>query len=163
MDPQSFPAILGEGIRVHEEAVRLRLSSAYPASELMQRREAEDLGVLHDHTRCVGDIDPDFDDARRDENLDVPSFERLHGIRSLRPVHPGVGEANAVRGETAPELDKALLGTAKAPGTALVDCGVDHVRLVPGVKLTPNEIVDPFVVPIRARWVRTGLRLGAGW
>ena len=49
----------------------------------MELGEPEAIGLLHDHDRRVGDVDPDLDDGRRDEHVQLAAGERLHDGAAL--------------------------------------------------------------------------------
>jgi len=50
-----------------EQAVGLLRSAPDPASQLVELRETEAVGLLDDHHRRVRDVDADLDHRRRDE------------------------------------------------------------------------------------------------
>ena len=58
-----------------------------PAPQLVQLREPEPVGVLHDHHRRVRHVDADLDHGRRDEHVGVAGAERGHRRLLLRRLH----------------------------------------------------------------------------
>ena len=59
----------------------------------MELGEAEALGVLDDHDAGVRHVDADFDDGRRDEQLDPVRVEVLHDALLLGGRELAVDEA----------------------------------------------------------------------
>ncbi len=82
-----------------EEAVTLVLAAGDAAAELVELREAEPFRLEDHHQRGVGDVDTDFDDGRRDEDVEVAVPEGVHRPLPAGAVHPAVDESQAgVRG-----------------------------------------------------------------
>ena len=79
-----------------EQAVRLLGAAADAAAQLVQRREAEAVGLLHDHDRRVRDVDADLDHRRRDEHVELARLELRHQLAPLRRPQPAVQQADAV-------------------------------------------------------------------
>ncbi|MNX65117.1 hypothetical protein D3C86_961610 [compost metagenome] len=64
------------GARIGDQhAVGLLGSSADPAAQLVELREAEALGVFDDHHRGIGDVHADLDDRGRDEDVQLAVAE----------------------------------------------------------------------------------------
>src|SRR5205085_1712562 len=66
-----------------QQAVRLLASSAHAPAQLVQRREAEAIRLLHDHDRRVRYVDADFDHRRRDEDVQLAGLEGGHQLAPL--------------------------------------------------------------------------------
>ena len=75
----------------------------HPASQLVQLGQPEPLGVLDQHHRRVGDVDPDFDHRRRDEHLDLVVAEGAHDRVALVPFHFSVHQPDGELGVHFPE------------------------------------------------------------
>ena len=54
-----------------EQAVGLLGAAPDPAAQLVELREAEAVGFLHDHHGRVRDVDADLDHGRRDEHVEL--------------------------------------------------------------------------------------------
>ncbi len=145
--------IVGERLRVHEDAVRLRLSSPDSPAKLVERREPKRLRVLDHDARRVGDVDAYLDDARGDEDVDLPAGKSLHRRRPFRLVEARVRHPYADRREVARELPVHLLRATEAARTTLIDSRVHEVRLVPRLYLASDKRIDLGVVA-HARQVR---------
>ena len=78
-----------------QKAIRGKLATADATAELVQLRDAESLGLENHHQRCVGDVDSDFDDGRRDERLDGAVSEGVHGGLFVGVVHASVYNVEA--------------------------------------------------------------------
>ena len=88
--PPRPPAI--STIRAHQEG-RVLLTDA-PA-ELVELREAEDLGVLDHHERGLGNVHADLHDGRRDEDADPAGREIRQDARPLLRRHAAVQRPDA--------------------------------------------------------------------
>ncbi len=83
------------GARVGEEDAEGRARApADAATELVELREAEAIGVFNDHERGIGNIDADFDDGGADEGVKGAGAEAGHHGVAL-----GVVEATVECGE----------------------------------------------------------------
>ena len=94
-----------------QQAVGLLGAAADPASELVELREPEAVGLLDDHDRRVRDVDADLDHGRRDEHVELAVLERPHHLAPVGRLQPAVDQADAVAGELgAPQPLRLLLG-----------------------------------------------------
>ena len=79
-----------------EQAVRLLRPAPDPAAQLVELREPEAVGLLHDHDRRVRHVDADLDHGRRDEHVDLARLEGGHDRAPLggleAPVQAADGE-----------------------------------------------------------------------
>ena len=82
-----------------EQAVRLLRPAPDPAAELVELREAEAVGLLHDHDRRVRDVDADLDHGRRDEDVQLARLEARHHAPPLGRSQASVQAADAVAAE----------------------------------------------------------------
>ena len=63
------------------------------AELLVELGQAEAFGAVDEYDRRIGDVDADFDDARRDQELDIPFLKGLHDGFFLFAGHTAVDEA----------------------------------------------------------------------
>ena len=77
----------------------------------MQLREAEPVGVEHDHGRRLRHVDADLDDGGADEDLEVAVAEAGHLGVALVGAESPVHEAHAQRRELAAQPGRHLLRT----------------------------------------------------
>ena len=96
----------------------------------MELRESEPLGVLDDHQRRVGDVDPDLDHGGGDEDVKSGFPERRHRRVLLRRGHPTVHEPHTELGQDLAELARGVLRGAAGDRVGLLDGGADPVRLL---------------------------------
>ena len=80
-----------------EQAVGLLGAPADAAAQLVELREPEPVGLLHDHDRRVRHVDTDFDHRRCDEHVELACLERRHHGQSLGGLEPPVDAADPVR------------------------------------------------------------------
>ena len=78
-----------------EQAVRLLRPAPDATAQLVELREAEAVGLLHDHDRRVRDVDADLDHRRRDEHVDLARLERRHDRAALGGLEAAVQAADA--------------------------------------------------------------------
>ena len=60
------------------------LPPADPPAQLVQLGDPVALGVLDQHHRRVGHVDPDLDHRRRDQHVGLPGGEAGHHVELLR-------------------------------------------------------------------------------
>ena len=72
---------------VEQDAGALARASTYPASQLMELRQAEAFGLLDHHDRGVRHIDPDLDNRCGDQQADLAVGEVCHDGVLLRAGH----------------------------------------------------------------------------
>src|SRR5579885_2779691 len=97
-----------------EQAVALLAAAPDAAAQLVQLREPEAVGFLHDHDRRVRDVDADLDHGRRDEHVELVRGELPHHLAPLGGLEPPVQQAHAVAGElAAPQALGLRLGGAR--------------------------------------------------
>ena len=66
-----------------EQAVRLLRAPAPHGPELVQLRQPEAVGLLHDHDRRVRHVDADLDHRRGDEHVELSGLEARHEVAPL--------------------------------------------------------------------------------
>ena len=125
-----------------QQAVRLLGATADAAAELVELREAEAVGLLHDHDRRVRDVDADLDHRRRDEHVQLALLERAHHLAALRGLEPAVQQPDPVPGELrALQPLGLLLGRTRKPRLGRLDQRADDVRLPPRVEVNAQPRV----------------------
>ena len=119
-----------------------RCAPAHPAAQLVQLREPEALGVLDEHHRRIGHVDPDLDDRGRHEDLDLVVAERAHRALARLGGHAAVHQADA-------ELRERLLEPLRHRGGGFeigllrfLDHGIHDVGLMTGRRLAAQKFVD---------------------
>src|SRR5690606_35643277 len=94
-----------------KDAVALRGPPPHPTAQLMQLREPEAFRMLDDHHGRVRHIDSDFDNGRRDQDVDLPRGERPHDAVLLFGWELTVEQGDAQTGEyLRPEIIILLRG-----------------------------------------------------
>ena len=78
-----------------QDAVRRLRAAPDAAAQLMQLRETEALGMLDEHHRRVGDVDPDLDHRRGDEDVDLAVAEAAHDRVALVGGNAAVQQRDA--------------------------------------------------------------------
>ena len=92
-DFETFPGCLVFFMR-DEDTVRLMGAASDPSSQLMELGESKAFGILNEHDRRVGHIDPDFDDGGGNEDLDLLLAECLHFLSAAVSVDLAVEVIN---------------------------------------------------------------------
>ncbi len=113
-----------------EQAVRLLRAAPDAAAQLVQLREAEAVGLLHDHHRRVRNVDTDLDHRRRDEHVEVAGLEARHQLAPLGRLDAAVQAADAELAQLgALQARRLLLGRARERRLRRLDQRADDVRL----------------------------------
>ena len=119
-----------------EQAVALLRAAADAAAQLVQLRETEPVGLLHDHDRRVRHVDADLDHRRRHEHVELACLELRHHLAPLRRLQPPVQEPDAVALQLgAAQPLRLLLGGARESRLGLLDQRADDIRLPAGVEV----------------------------
>ena len=82
-----------------EHAERLHGATADPAAKLVELGEPEPVGALDDHHRRLRDVDPDLDDGRPDEDVQLAVAEPGHLGVAVGGLHPAMDHPDAERSE----------------------------------------------------------------
>ncbi len=139
---RSRPASLS-GAWYKQNAVRLMRAAADAAAQLVQLREPEALGVLDDHDRRVRHVDADFDDGRRDEDVELPARKGLHDPVLVVRLHAAVQERDSIcREDVLLQVVGHLSGRPEIDLGRFLDERIDDVGLPAGVELLAHELVD---------------------
>ena len=120
---------VGERRAVEQHADARAAAAADAAAQLVQLRQAEALGVLDDHERCVGHVDADLDHRRCDEDRDLAAGEERHHGRLLGGRHAAVQQADHPAGQRRAELAVRRGRVLQVERGRLVDERTDPVRL----------------------------------
>ena len=128
--------------------------AADASAKLMELRQAEALRVLDNHHARIRHVDADFDDRRRDEDVQLARRERFHHAILAVAFHAAVQQADAVRRKHFRRKVVRHLGRRfQVDFQRLLHERIDHVRLPSRVELCANE---------RVHVVATRFRLGDG-
>ena len=82
-------------VRVEEIRVRGHVGATDAAADLVELREPEHVGSLHDERVRLGDVDARLDDRRRDQDVRIPREERVHALLELALAHLAVCDEEA--------------------------------------------------------------------
>ena len=83
----------------NQNAAGIRCAASHAPAQLVQCRQAEPLGVLNDHDRCVRHVNADLDDCRRDKHVQLTGLESLHDIVLFPWLQLAVQQADAPVGQ----------------------------------------------------------------
>ena len=147
----------------HEDAEALLGAPADPAAQLVQLRQPEALGVLDEHDGGVGDVDADFDDRRRDQNLDLARPEPAHDLVALLGLEPPMHQPHAELGPACREALRHRRGRAEVGALRLLDDREHHVGRRPLAHSSrTNSSTRSRCAPVRTA-VRIVPRPGGRW
>ena len=117
-------------------------ATADAPTKLMQLRQAEALGVLDEHHRCVGNVHADLDDGRRDEDVTSTCAELLHDAVLVGRSHLAVQQVNSQVGEDlGGKMRRFLLGGFDFRFVALIDRRADDESLAAVGDLAADQVV----------------------
>ena len=129
-------------VRIDQNAKRFRGAAADAAAQLVQLRQPVPLRVEDDHDACVGDVDADFDDRRRDQNVDLAARRIAHDVVFFARRHPAVQQPD-------PQIRKYVGSQALRFGHgarqvafSFLDRRRNDVGLMPAFHVRTNELVD---------------------
>ena len=77
----------------HKDAVSLQITASDTAAKLMELGQAEALSAVDEHDGRIGNIDADFNDARRYQEVDISLLESLHDGLLFFSGHAAMNEA----------------------------------------------------------------------
>ena len=127
---QALPRLIAAAFG-HEDAISLQIAAADAAPQLVELGQAEAFGAVDEHDRRVGDVDADFDDARRDQELDIPFLEGLHDGFFLFAGHTAVDEAaRALFEDAGPQFLIEVRRRLQIDAFRGLDEGTDDVALL---------------------------------
>ncbi len=90
---EPLPGFFGQRLGSNQDAVRFFGPAADASAQLVKLREAEPLGVLNHHNRCVGNVHSHLDDRRGHQRLDFTPAETLHDFFFFFARQPPVEQA----------------------------------------------------------------------
>ena len=96
-------------IGVEEVGVRRDVRAADAPADLVELAQAEGVGALDDERVRLRDVDPRFDDRRRDEHVGVAREERVHPLLEIALAHLAVRDEEAEAGAELAQLLAHLL------------------------------------------------------
>ncbi|MFO0873768.1 MAG: hypothetical protein U0575_07315 [Phycisphaerales bacterium] len=105
--------VVGWATRMHA----LRRASPDASAKLMKLGEAEALGVLDHHHRCIGHVDADLDHDRRDERIDLAGAEAIHDRLPLRARQATVDGGKTQSREGPGDNHSRCVPTSASPGS----------------------------------------------
>ena len=114
------------------------------APQLVQLGQPELLGVLDQHYRGVGHIDPDFDDRRRDEHLDLVAAKGIHYRLLFLRVQSSMKQTHLPRRQVRPEFLPLPVHRLEVIQVGLLDARIDHINLAALFELATDELPDPW-------------------
>ena len=100
------------GLVAEQQAVALVGAAADAPAELVELRESEAVGAFDHHHRRVRDVDADFDDGGRDEDVGVAVAEAAHHFVLLLRRHAAVQQLEA---QVRVHLPRAAARTPPSP------------------------------------------------
>src|SRR5205814_6906301 len=109
------------------------------STQLIQLRQTEGVGAVHEHRIGVGHVETRLDDHRRHQHVYISIDERAHDLLEIALPHLAVPNANAsARRDAADVLRHSVDG---------LDAIVDEEDLPASIELTRDPLVDQSVVP----------------
>ena len=137
---QPRPRLRGQLVRVGVEEVGVRgpVGAADAAADLVELREPERVGALHDERVRLRDVEPRLDDGRRDEDVRVAAQERVHPVLELPLAHLPVRGQHAQLRAQLPDLLPRLLDR--------LDAVVEVERLPAALVLAGQRLRDQLLV-----------------
>ena len=110
--------------------------------QLMELRESETLGMLDEHDARVRDVDADFDDGGRDEDVDGVVTERAHrGVAFVR-LQAAVHQPDPQLRKRLSQLFRHRRSGLQIGALRLFDHRINHIRLPPREAFAADEFVD---------------------
>ena len=94
----------------HQHAERFDAAAPDPAAELVELGQAEPVGALDDHHRRRRHVDPDLDDRRPDQDVQLAVAEPAHLGVTLGRLEPAVDHPDPERVEQRGQPDRLALG-----------------------------------------------------
>ena len=77
-----------------KDAIAFGGAAAHAPTQLVQLRQAEALGMFHDHYSSVGNVDTDFDDRGRDKHVDLAALKTAHDDFFLVGIEAAMEQAD---------------------------------------------------------------------
>ena len=134
-------SVIAFGRRDDEVAVRALLAPADAPAELVELRQAEEVGAVDDHRVRARDVEAALDDRRRDEHVVAAVDEVEHRLFERRLAHLPVGDGDARGGDELLQVLRLLVEP--------VDAVVDVEALPAARELARHRLAHDLVVPPR--------------
>src|SRR5947209_4967192 len=120
-------------------------TASYPATQLMQLRQAEPLGLLHHHDRRVRDVHADFDHRRCNKDLALPGLEGAHRRLLFAGAQFAMQKSDGYIGENVlAKLREHLLRRLDRCCFGLLYDWIDDIGLTSLLDFLRNEAVHAF-------------------
>ena len=116
------------------------MAASHSAPQLVQLRQAELVGAVHDHGVRVRDVETRLDDHRRHEDVHFGTDEARHDVVQLGLLEPAMRHRDA--GARRRECAHAL-----GDGVDRLDTVVHEIHLPRPVELPRQRLLDERVVP----------------
>ena len=140
---QALPRLVAAAFG-HEDTIGLQIAAADAAPQLVELSQAKTFGAVDEHERRVGDVDADFDDTRRDQQLDVPFLEGFHDGFFLFTAHASVDEAaRALFEDTGPQFLIEVCRGLQVDAFRSLDERTDDIALLALGHEFVHEDIDP--------------------
>ncbi len=128
-----------DGVGNHQIAVRTAVRPADATAQLVQLRQTERVGAVHEHRVRVRHVEAGLDDHRRDEHVDVAGDEAVHDVLEIALAHLPVAHGNAgARNDAANAVRDRLDG---------LDAVVHEEHLAAAIELARDAFLDQRLVP----------------
>ncbi len=137
--PQTFLGVGVEQVGHHEVAVGAAVAAAHAPAQLIQLRQTELIGAVHDHRVGVGHVEPRLDDHGRHQHVHFAAHEAAHHVVERMLGHLAVrhGDARPRRQCLHPRGDRI----------DRVDAVVDEEHLAAAIELARHRLLQQRVVP----------------
>ena len=110
----------------------------------MELSQAEALGTVDEHDGRVGNVDADFDDARRHQEVNVPLLKGLHDGFLFFSGHAAMNEAaGAFFKELMAQLFVKVGRSLEVDGLRGLYQRTDDIALLAGFHKLVHESIDP--------------------
>ena len=126
-------------VRNDEITVGAAMGSADTPPELIELRQPEVVGAVHEHRVRVGHVQPRLDDHRGHEHVDVAGDESVHHVFQITITHLAVTDGDSCsRNHAANPVGDRLNG---------LDAVVDKEYLTAAIELPGDALLDQSLVP----------------
>ncbi len=127
------------GIGDEQVAVGAPVRAPDAAAELVQLREPEVVGAIHEHRVRVRHVEPRLDDHRRHEHIDLAGDEPPHHLFEVALAHLAVRDGDARARREAPDVVR--------DADDGLDSVVDEEDLAAAIELARDSLLDQPLVP----------------
>ncbi len=120
--------------RQGEIGVAAHLGAPDPAAQLIELRQTEAVGAVHDQRVGGRNVEPGLDDVGGDQQVELAVVERRHDLLQLLRRHPAVGDGDLHLGHQMVELLREL--------RLVLDPGADIEGLAAAVVLPQDRLAQ---------------------